>query len=198
MTNIDRAEDQQSVENDIFERQLAAALRVFAGCEPRAGLEDRVRAGLRVGRKRQPSWNRWLDIAAATLAIASILLVAPISEKRSQKLAAVIHSTAPVRKNPVWELKAAAKGMRSHPGLRAGHAVKRAVALPRLQQFPSPQPLSEQERILANYVIKNRKQAVLIARARMASLKQDLVEEFAPPATNSNELLNQQGEDKAR
>ena len=40
-----------------------------------------------------------------------------------------------------------------------------AAGSPKLDQFPSPQPLSEQEKILTNYVAQYPEHAVLIARA---------------------------------
>jgi hypothetical protein len=52
--------------------------------------------------------------------------------------------------------------------------------------FPSPEPLSEQEKMLAAYVAQHYQQAVLIARARMAELKEDLAKETdeGNPASN--------------
>jgi len=52
------------------------------------------------------------------------------------------------------------------------------VNSPKLEQFPSPQPLSEQERILANYVGKYPEHATLIARARSEALQRDQLEEM--------------------
>ena len=49
---------------------------------------------------------------------------------------------------------------------------------PKLEQFPSPQPLSEQEKLLQNYVAENPEQAVLLARARTEALRQDQLEEM--------------------
>ena len=47
------------------------------------------------------------------------------------------------------------------------------AATPRLEQFPSPQPLSEQERILADYVTQFRREAVLGAEAQRRLERQD-------------------------
>jgi hypothetical protein len=49
---------------------------------------------------------------------------------------------------------------------------------PKLSQFPSPQPLSEQERLLENYVAKYPERAVLLARARLEALQRDQLEEM--------------------
>ena len=63
---------------------------------------------------------------------------------------------------------------------------------PKLEQFPSPQPLSEQEKLLQNYVAENPEQAVLLARARTEALRQDQFEEMnsvpsGDPARDSEE-----------
>lgn len=68
--------------------------------------------------------------------------------------------------------------MRETPrhSLRAQSA---AAAIPRLDVFPSPQPLSEQEKIMASYVAEYPEQAALIARARMDALRRDIDERKA-------------------
>jgi hypothetical protein len=49
---------------------------------------------------------------------------------------------------------------------------------PKLDQFPSPRPLSEQEKLLQSYVAEYPERAVLIARARTEALRQDQLEEM--------------------
>jgi hypothetical protein len=53
-----------------------------------------------------------------------------------------------------------------------------AEANPKLDVFPSPRPLSEQERILESYVNQFRQEAVLIARARSELEIRDQQEEM--------------------
>jgi hypothetical protein len=60
------------------------------------------------------------------------------------------------------------------------HATAVASANPKLDQFPSPQPLSEQEKLLENYVAKYPERAVLLARARFEALQRDQLEEMNP------------------
>ena len=67
-----------------------------------------------------------------------------------------------------------------------------ASANTKLDRFPSPQPLSEQEKILASYVEKYPEEAVLLARARTEAVRQDQLEEMkafpsGSRATNSEE-----------
>jgi len=52
------------------------------------------------------------------------------------------------------------------------------AATPRLDRFPSPEPLSEQERLLRNYVAQYPEQAVRLARLRSEALRQDQLEEM--------------------
>jgi hypothetical protein len=47
-----------------------------------------------------------------------------------------------------------------------------------LDHFPSPRPLSEQEKILQDYVARYPGHAALIAQARAEALRQDLAEEM--------------------
>ncbi len=62
-----------------------------------------------------------------------------------------------------------------------------AAASPKLDQFPSPQPLSEQEKILTNYVAQYPEHAVLIARARSEDLRRDAEEELRPEGADRNQ-----------
>jgi hypothetical protein len=57
------------------------------------------------------------------------------------------------------------------------HAAMPAASAPKLDQFPSPQPLSEQEKILAHYVTNYPQHAALIAQARTDELRRDSIEE---------------------
>jgi len=56
-----------------------------------------------------------------------------------------------------------------------------AAVNPKLDQFPSPQPLTEQEKILASYVARFHAQAVLIARVANEEIQQDRAELIDKP-----------------
>jgi hypothetical protein len=58
-----------------------------------------------------------------------------------------------------------------------GRPREAVASAPKLDQFPSPQPLNEQENILVSYVAKFQDHAALVARARMESLRQELTDE---------------------
>jgi hypothetical protein len=60
------------------------------------------------------------------------------------------------------------------------------AATPKLDQFPSPQPLSEQEQILMSYVAKYPETAALVAQAQAEALERDR-EEVAGAAKDTAE-----------
>jgi len=53
---------------------------------------------------------------------------------------------------------------------------------PRLKQFPSPRPLSEQEKLLVRYVNESPSDAVLIAKEQAARLREIQEHESDSPA----------------
>ena len=82
---------------------------------------------------------------------------------------------------------ATARGRRDLRYNAKAHTVHSAVVIvasPKLDLFPSLQPLSEQEKILANYVTEYPEHAALIAQARMEMLRRDQKEELQPPSAD--------------
>jgi hypothetical protein len=183
---------------DDLDGQLDAALLKYAEVEPRAGLEERVLANLRA----QPRvwayrWWRWPAVAAAAAvtlvgvislisrsAISKSLISRSAVSKLQHRPSLAAHPPGGAAPQTVPDaarattkpVSAGKQAMRS-----ARHAAARA-SLTRLDQFPSPQPLSEQETMLANYVARYPENAASIAQARAEELQHDLAEEAA--ATN--------------
>ena len=66
----------------------------------------------------------------------------------------------------------------------ASHAHRRgeraAVSASRREQFPSPQPLSEQEELLARYIERFPHEAVLMARAQTQLMKEEMSDRELP------------------
>ena len=58
---------------------------------------------------------------------------------------------------------------------------------PKLDVFPSPLPLSEQEKLLAIYVGEDPEQAALVAEARMADLRHEAQERLQIAAGEQDE-----------
>lgn len=166
------------------DRQLDAALAKYAAVEPRPGLEERVLANLRVERSRVPNraWWRWGLAGALAAVIVVALALAWKSGKPSPQQVVQHPSTGqptpsiPPEPTVAKDENSATQSPKRKTRPRAvqhGQDSVVAKASPKLDVFPSPQPLSEQEKILANYVAKNPENAALIAEARMEDLRHE-------------------------
>ena len=182
---------ERDIESDEFDRELDAALAKFAEVEPRAGLEERVLANLRAQREGTlfRKWRQWTALAAVTAVMIVVALSLVWRPVGSQQAVKTRHQPSKTKDGTERGAEVAMNRERNSP--RAAHPVflkKSAMrssrppqptvaAAAHLNQFPSPQPLSEQEMILVSYVAQFQNQAVLVARARMESLRRDLTEE---------------------
>lgn len=160
--------------------RLDAALAKYAAVEPRAGLEARILANLRAQQQTEKSlnWWRWTAAITAALLILTTLIwrteqhgpqdavrVANSPEKKQQQ---VVTNTVVGSSTHTIFKKTAVRRRKHSPTA----AVAQANA--KLEQFPSPRPLTEQEKLLAEYVSQFQDEAVLVARARAEVLRQDL------------------------
>ena len=181
---------------DELDRELDAALANYSAVEPRAGLEERVLANLRAERTlvTHRAWWRWGLAVAAAVALVTIAL-AWRSGRTSQPVAghpAIMRLRPTDNMTPVASHNGNALRPREHPPYR-GAARQRSrpagfvAANPKLEQFPSPRPLSEQEKILASYVAKDPDHAALIAEARMEVLRRDREEELREAGVDSRD-----------
>ncbi len=164
------------VTRDELDHQLDTALEKYAAADPRTGLEERILANMRSARAQAPdrTWWRW-GLAAAVAAVV-VLAMAWRSGKPSHSLT-VSHPSAAtqVLKEPGTQAVANSNRSDPHP-LRPGPAHKATAihahppaaiaAEVKLDQFPSPQPLSKQELALARYVSEFPQEATLIARTQ--------------------------------
>jgi hypothetical protein len=198
MTDIkhrQHAMNKKDTENDVFDRELDLVLAQFATVEPRAGLEERVLANLLTKQERaeERSWWRWPALAA----LAAVLLVTLSLMWRSARSKPDVTVQHPPKATYFETQVADNHGGGSVPPHMAGskrrvkppalsHTVPETASPPRLDQFPSPQPLSEQEKILARYVTNYPEHAALIAQARTEELRRDSTEEMAEAARNEN------------
>jgi hypothetical protein len=177
---------------DELDSALDAALAKYAAIEPRAGLEDRVLANLRAewSRASERAWWRW-GVAGALATVVVVALALALAWRSSEPSRPVVanHSSATTEaaKGPARLVTSSSGAVANerHPQASTGartrimnHVRRETVvaANPKLDQFPSPRPLSEQERILQSYVAENPEKAVLIARARSEALQRDLEE----------------------
>jgi hypothetical protein len=165
-------------ENDPLGRELDAALAKYADVEPRAGLEDRVLANLRAERTQvaDRAWWRW-SIAGALAAVAVVALALAWKSGKPSHPVVAIHPSAPtqVTKELAPQVVSTSEGSRVRPSapnsarkiaMHRPHATVTIAPQPKLDQFPSPQPPSQQELALRRYVSQFPQEATLIARAQ--------------------------------
>ena len=176
-------------ENDDLGHELDVVIAKYAASEPRPGLEERILANLRAEQTHGPVRIWWGWAIAGALAVVVVAGVAlawrwtapsqPTIAKRSQpstqepqktRTQIAVHDNKAIQPH-------ARTGVR-RTSLHPPRTTNIGVNSPKLEQFPSPQPMSEQEEILANYVGKYPEHAILIARARNEALQRDQLEEM--------------------
>jgi hypothetical protein len=185
--------------------ELEAALALYASVEPREGLEQRVLANLRGEREAvRGGWARWwlagtaVAMVVGTVGAGIVLRNVPdrgifaVSHRVPPQIRVLRHEeidihfpTIPMEK-PAERPKATVreKGSRAHA---EGEHPAILAAEPKLEQFPSPRPLSEQEKILASYVERYPETAELVAKARAAASLRDSLEESAEASKRGSE-----------
>ena len=129
---------------------LDASLRHYQSEEPRAGLEGRILANVQSaeGRARRARWA-WVAVSTAMIAVmVSVLLLRSPRDRDEQVTAStcqpeVMRSVAPKIVTPAPPVV---------PTKRATRACRPPARPKRPEQFPTPAPLSEQEKLLLLYV----------------------------------------------
>lgn len=185
------------------EEQLDTALKHYGKVEPRAGLENRILANLGTERERLRAqrWLWWLA-PAAVAGLALVIGTATLLVRRQNVLAPA--SVATRVASPTANQRADETGMASigssggvpkGSSLRAGRTSRKREAaapataetmphqgLPRLEQFPSPRPLSSQEELLLAFVKQAPTEEVVMAadKAKNAGVLQIDDLEIAP------------------
>jgi hypothetical protein len=191
MTDKNRYDDmtEHHPEANALDRELDAALARLAAVEPRAGLEQRLLANLRFERERatvRSQW-RWTAVAALAAAMAVAVFVIRRPEKPTHKIAEHTPASTQTDNHSGTQLANNGGNRLSLPrkaSVRRFASSRQSTILPapKLNQFPSPQPLSEQEKILARYVTNDPAHAALIAEARTEELRRDTAEEMGEAA----------------
>jgi hypothetical protein len=174
-------------DNPSADRWLDAALKQYGEAQPRAGLENRVLASLEAERERRRSSLWWWRPAAAAVTI-GLLAGGTWLLRRSPDVTGITISNQatviPNSRQPESPI-ASSVGSRAIAQMpvrrRAENHIDPRASAPRLEQFPAPAPLSEQEEMLAQYVREHRREATVVARARAELLKQEL-EQFMKPS----------------
>ena len=163
----------QGLPSDTLELEIDAALAGYAAVKPRVGLPDRILANLRQEQERvgEHSWRPWSTIAA----VAAMLVIAvsitthrramtPRPDQQPERPVAANGTAAPSHPTLPQTEKPTRGGIRRPQGS--------ARSAPRLAQFPSPRPPSEQEQLLVRFVQEFPEEAAVIARAQAESEKE--------------------------
>jgi len=171
----------ESAESGPLDRVFDAALAKYAAVEPRIGFEDRILANLRSKNAAPPQtlwrWS-WATAAAAIVIIAGLL--AWRSSRPSHPVIANHPAVENNSGNPVHKVASAPTKPEPSPSHRSGPQsstrppLATSTAYPKLDVFPSPQPLSEAELALAQYVRSFPSDAKKVAQAQAESEKEIL------------------------
>jgi hypothetical protein len=150
---------------DRLDQWLDTALREYGSAEPRIGLENRVLANLAAEKTRVHAlWPWWaFGAVAAMAAVGMVVWLGGIGHSKF-----VGKTTSPLQKTDTAkeqsEIKRPPLEAAAQPRARRRSAkTVEATEEPRLSQFPSPRPLSEQERLLLAYVTEFPEEAAKVA-----------------------------------
>jgi hypothetical protein len=163
----DQEKDKQMQMDDMLDSLLAG----YSSAEPRPGLETRIMATLRDAESREAlrgGWNlKWVWAGAALAAVIVAGLLIGIKRHVAPAPRTVVQTTQPAVRQPVIQhpivqqpaiqssIPAAVGSERvihRHKDLTPGPQQNVALALSqRPAVFPTPTPLSEQERLLLSY-----------------------------------------------
>ena len=175
-----------------IEAWIDGALQQYGEADPRAGLENRILASVRAERERaMAQGSRWWPV----LAVVTAIVVAGVGIF----LARVNHGERLAKQNAVLTVERPSEPPRppvtgasetAHKPHRAGRTVAWRVPAnvtnTRMDRFPSPQPLSEQEILLARYIEQFPREATLMARAQTELSRQETLEWHLPENTTSD------------
>ena len=192
-------EHRQGEVGDELDLVLDAALEQYTAVEPRAGLEQRILANLRseTVTSSGPRWWPWSLGAAALITAVVILAIAwgphsqprptvadhPSAAEPSPSVSNRGTNNSSHEERPVDHVVKLAPPKHS---VRRNYVAQEATTTPKLEQFPSPQPLTEEEKMLAEYVGEHHEEAVLIARAREERLEQYRLQDEKDEAEQSH------------
>ena len=187
-------------ENSERDRELDAALARYAAVEPRAGLEQRVLANLRAEQHLHAArgWRGWWALAALAVAC-SIAVISTSLLTKSKVFNLATAPVGGSRRDATNESRAAvaARGDTGNPASEGGRLPERVRSTererdgvanhgvaaelrqtetadevaPKLERFPAPEPLSEQEKLLVRFVEDDPQEAALVAEARAEQFK---------------------------
>lgn len=178
------------------EEWLDAALKQYGQADPRPGLENRVLANLRAKHEVASSGWQWWSAVAAVTAIVMItvgMFVVRLNRHTTQvPVAREIVVPVEVKEAEPSQAKpqAATAGIRARKPRPRQHVEVEFVSAKR-EQFPSPEPLSDQEQMLARYVEQFPQQATLMAQMQTELTRQEMLDQSSNEIPTSSDVQNQ-------
>ena len=171
----------RSSADDALDRALDAALAKYSDVEPRAGLNERIMANLRAESKPAVrAWWRW-GLAAGAIAVVAVALALawrsgstrPPEITQHPRVVAPSAPEAPqIARHDRDVVTPLNSPIRTKVGLRPKAEV--VATAPKLDVFPSPHPLSDEELALARYVRNFPADAKVLAAEQADSEKEVL------------------------
>ncbi len=150
---------------------LDAALSHYSDVQPRPGLEQRILANLEARQRTPLRWWRWAWVPAAAVLIVSAALLWN-SQRRTEPVVVVTKAapqkTEPAGLNPRIIPPVPAKHIRHAAAPRPMQLAVTRPELPKQEVFPSPEPLSEQERLALSFVRRAPAEALGVAQEQQA------------------------------
>jgi hypothetical protein len=137
-------------ENRFVDELVAASLQRYAGAEARPGLEERVLAGVRA-RQQAERRRRTLTWAVGMAAVAAMVSLLMIYWPRRQPVPSPVAVKAPAYVSAPAIAQGASPVQLPVPHKAQHQTVPKRVDT-RPPQFPTPRPLSQQEKLLVEYV----------------------------------------------
>lgn len=178
------SEEREKFADEILDKALAN----YSQAEPRMGLEGRVLARLDEEKRARAWWWKWAwaPAAAALLIAGGLYLARPKTETPSttsvaQKATPAATTTAPTTQPSVAQ---AVPQVKPHVRPSSQPRPALAVADARQPQFPAPQALSEQDRLLLAYVRAQPQAAAQQAKAAGEPLAEMKIEPLDIPPLN--------------
>jgi hypothetical protein len=163
----DQKKDGQEKDHKL-DAMLDNLLSTYSSAEPRPGLETRILANLREESATSRGWNLiWMWAGAAAVAVVAVLLAAYFFRPAQRQAPQVVVNppspqiVAPAHTPPQEDARQ--ESSREAPS-RAPHrkrSPKVQVVDVRQDVFPSPSPLSEQEKLLFRYMAATPRQELV-------------------------------------
>ena len=154
----------ESHDRDQLDDLLDGTLKQYGSVEPRVGLEGRVLARL-AGVDRQPHlWTLWAWGSALAASVCTVLVVLALTRTpHSHQPPAAVQPPPDLNSKIAHEVQMPADTKRRTTMPRRPRLESELAKARRPSEFPSPHPLSKQERLLKAYVSNFPQQAALIA-----------------------------------